>query len=175
VFLEDFQLLYNTRQDIHSKPWADPVARVAMKQAQRISRARDEIYNCNIDVRQLHTHLLDETYELQQISRKLKAQGHPVAGAVKDFVIRRSRINIHLLNRVDDIHNIKGFTGSKTPGIRVGKADWLADQLAGDLGFDKEVPVSNRDLQADDALDDDEVIGEYGGLVDYVCDMPVSK
>jgi hypothetical protein len=33
-FLEDFELLRDTRQDIRSKPWAQPVIRATMKQAQ---------------------------------------------------------------------------------------------------------------------------------------------
>jgi hypothetical protein len=43
-FLEDFDLLQNTHQDICSKPWAQPVIRATMKQAQRIQHAKEEIY-----------------------------------------------------------------------------------------------------------------------------------
>ena len=90
AFLEDFQLLYNTWQDICHKQWSDPVVRVAMKQKQWIHRAWKEIENCNVEILHLHTHLLDETFTLQEIVQELTAQNHMIAGAVNDFVTHRS-------------------------------------------------------------------------------------
>jgi hypothetical protein len=175
-FLEDFELLRNTRQDIRAKPWAEPLIRVAMRQAQRIQRAREEIYNCNIEVRRLHTHLLDENSSLNNIVLKLKRDAHPITGAVEDFVIRRQRANIYLLARVQDIHELKEFTGDKTRGIRVGKADELAGELANGVCIN-EVSVGHtaRDEELDDDLDDDEARDEYRGLVQYVSDMPLNS
>ena len=86
AFLEDFQLLYNTWQDICHKQWSDPVVQVAMKQKQWIDRAREEIENCNVEILHLRTHLLDETFALQEIVQELTAQNHMITGAVNDFV-----------------------------------------------------------------------------------------
>ncbi|KAF7966426.1 hypothetical protein HWV62_38406 [Athelia sp. TMB] len=100
AFLEEFELLRDTRQDIRAKPWAQPVVRVAMKQLQRIQRAHEEISTCHIHVRRLHTHLLDENADLARIVTDLQAKADPIAGAVEDYVIRRCAANAHLLKRV---------------------------------------------------------------------------
>ena len=85
-FLKDFQLLYNTWQDIHHKQWSNPVVQVAMKQKQQIDHVREEIENCNVEILRLHTHLLDETFTLQEIMEELTAQNHMITGAVNNFV-----------------------------------------------------------------------------------------
>ena len=64
VFLKDFQLLYNTQQDIHHKQWSNPVVWVAMKQKQWIDHAWEEIENYIVEILCLHTHLLNETFAL---------------------------------------------------------------------------------------------------------------
>jgi hypothetical protein len=119
-FLEDFKLLRNTRQDIHAKPWLQPVVRVAMKQAQRIKHAQEEVYNCNVEIRRLHTHVLDESVDLTQAVNRLKAQNHPIAGAVEEFALCCQRANTFLLTRIYAIHALAGFSRDKTPGMRVG-------------------------------------------------------
>lgn len=43
AFLSDFDLLRDTRQDIRSRPWATPAARLAMDQAFKLRRAKEEI------------------------------------------------------------------------------------------------------------------------------------
>ena len=177
AFLEDFQLLYNTRQDIRHKQWSDPVVRVAMKQKQRIDRAREEIENCNVEILRLHTHLLDETFALQEIAQELTAQNHMIAGAVNDFVTRRSRVNQYLLACVTDIHAMKGYGGSKTPGVMAGAAGKVSTaQLVAAIAQEKDATPDHQDLHAGDELnEDDEAIGEYGGLVDFVAELPVKK
>jgi hypothetical protein len=174
-FLEDFELLRDTHNDICAKPWVEPLIQVAMKQAQRIQRAREEIYNCNIEVRRLHTHLLDESSSLHKIAIKLKCEAHPIAGALEDFVTRRHRTNIHLLACIEDIHHLEGFTGEKTPGTRIGQPDELVSELMEGLSILKGRHAAD-DEGSDQDLDDDEAaMGEYGGLVEFVSDMPLSS
>jgi len=170
-FLEDFELLRETRQDIRAKCWAEPVVRATMKQRQRILRAKEEIYNCNIEICRLHTHILDESADLKKITHKLREQGHPIAGAVNDYAVRRVRTNMHLLVRILRIHNLQGYDGSTTPGIRVGRstssnmepADTVEESQSLDQDEDEEYDIG----------EDDEMWKEYGGLIDFVSDIPL--
>jgi hypothetical protein len=171
-FLEDFNLLRDTQQGVHAKPWAQPVIRAAMRQVQRIKRAQEEIYNCNIEVRRLHTHILDESADLKKVVDNLKAQNHPVTGAVEDFALRRHRTNAFLLTRIHAIHGLVGFSGDRTPGIRVGRVDELARSTEDIVSPNKEVIEEEDDDHEYDCLDeDDEARGEYEGLVDFVSEM----
>ena len=88
-----------------------------MKQAQRIQRAKEEIYNCNIEIRRLHTHVLDENADLKRITRKLREQGHPITGAVNEYTVRRLQANQHLLACILQTHGLDGYTGNTTPGM----------------------------------------------------------
>lgn len=168
-FLEDFELLRDTRQDIHQKPWAQPVARLALKQAQRIQRAQEEIDNCNIDVRRLHTHILDENEDFSGILSDLRARADPILGAVEDYCTRRRRVNVQLLRRVCDIHAISGFSGITSRGRRVGRANLTSTPLNINVP-----PDQTADSDSDgDWEDEDDIRTEYGGLVDYIADMPL--
>jgi hypothetical protein len=118
-FLEDFKLLHDTQQDIRARPWVEPVVHATMK-AQRIKHAQEEIYNCNIEVRHLHTHLLDENWGLENSVKAFNAQSHPAAGAISEFAHRCRHINLAILSRVHDILNLKAFTGETTLGVRIG-------------------------------------------------------
>jgi hypothetical protein len=170
-FLEDFEMLRNTRQDIQGLPWAQPVIRAAMKQAQRIKRAHEEIYNCNIEIRRLLTYIIDENADLKDISLDLKTHNHPITGAVDEFILRRQRVNASLLSRIQVIHDLVGFSGNKTVGTRLGRIDGLTRALD-DWGFGGQ--ASDEEEEDMDYLDEDEEArGEYGGLVDFVSELPL--
>jgi len=172
-FLEDFDLLRDTRHDIRSKPWATPVVRTVMKQRQRILRAEEEIFNCNIKIRRLHTHILDEGVDLKKITRNLSEQGHPIAGAVKEYTVRRLRANAHLLVRILQIHSLKGYSGNTAPGVRVGR---LMSSSVGSMDVMEESQSPTPDDDEGDIQDFDDnkqLRGEYGGLIDFVSDMPL--
>ncbi|KAH9913734.1 uncharacterized protein B0H18DRAFT_1108583 [Fomitopsis serialis] len=54
-FLEEFELLQDTRNNICAKPWTEPAVREAMKQARRITHAEEELQCCHVKARRLHT------------------------------------------------------------------------------------------------------------------------
>lgn len=61
-----------------------------MKQKQWIDHAWEEIENYIVEILCLHTHLLNETFALQEIAQELTAQNHMIAGAVNDFITCQS-------------------------------------------------------------------------------------
>jgi hypothetical protein len=53
-FLEEFNLLHDTRQDIRKKQWSQPAVRDLMKLSQRVKRAHEEIERCHVAIRRLY-------------------------------------------------------------------------------------------------------------------------
>ncbi|KIY44308.1 hypothetical protein FISHEDRAFT_23663, partial [Fistulina hepatica ATCC 64428] len=60
-FIEEFTILWDTRHDIRQHPWAEPAVCVLMKNARCIKNARTEIIHCNVEVRRIHTAIVDES------------------------------------------------------------------------------------------------------------------
>jgi len=118
-FLEEFPLLRNTSQDLMGKRWALPAVRETMKQWRRLCRAREEIVRCNVEIRRLHTSIIDEGKSFRKILAQSMALG-PIHGAVKDFIARRTRVNIQLLHKISKIYDLEGFSGTASPGVRQG-------------------------------------------------------
>ncbi|KAG2029491.1 hypothetical protein BDR03DRAFT_936832 [Suillus americanus] len=164
-FLEEFVLLRETRQDIHSKRWAEPVVREVMKQSLRIERAHEEIHRCNVESRRLHTSIIDE--ERHFVS-------DPLSGALEEFCQRRRRINAHVLARLQDLYSLDGFTGCSTPGVSKNAQD--VAQTSVDL--QPLVDLEHQSVEADENNDcegleeDDVTAGEVGGLLNYISELP---
>ena len=116
-FLEDFPLLRNTSQDLTGKRWALPAVRETMKQWRRVCRAREEIVRCNVEIRRLHTWIVDEGRSFDKILAQSAALG-PIHGAVRDFITRRTHVNTRLLHKISKIYDFEGFSGMASPGIR---------------------------------------------------------
>lgn len=116
-FLEDFPLLRNTSQDLTGKRWALPAVRETMKQWRRVCRAREEIIRCNVEIRRLHTSIIDEGRNFDKILAQSAVLG-PIHGAVRDFITRRTHINVRLLHKISKIYDIEGFSGTASPGVR---------------------------------------------------------
>jgi len=88
-FLEDFRLLYDTHHDIHSKPWADPVIQMTMKQIMCIKFVKEEINDCNIEIQHLFTHILDEDTNICANLQRLQQEGSSITSAVEEYAICR--------------------------------------------------------------------------------------
>jgi hypothetical protein len=116
-FLEEFPLLRNTSQDLTGKRWALPAVRETMKQWRRVCRAREEVIRCNVEVRRLHTSIVDEETSFQKILAQSAVLG-PIHGAVSNFIKRRTRVNIRLLQKISKIYDLEGFSGIASPGVR---------------------------------------------------------
>ena len=132
-FLDEFNLLRNTRHDISSAPWSNPVVREAIKKFLRIRRAREENDRCNIEVRRLFTSIHDEDHKLGVILKGLADKNDIILGATREYSLRRRRVNSFLLERIRCIFGLDGFTGSRTPGSRKGSCSSDVDNgmLAG--------------------------------------------
>lgn len=156
TFLDEFNLLRNTRQDIQSKRWADLVVRETMKQHQKIKRAQEEIYRCNVEVRRLHTAIVDELNFFTTRLPEIQQDQPLIYGAVKDYFHRRRQVNVRLLGRLSQIHALKGFTGNSAPGVRKGQTT-----KAG-------IPAAGSSPEIDELVDDEDFVGDMDQADDLV-------
>lgn len=170
-FIEDFELFRNTNRDLADKPWSAPLVRVAIKQNNRIKRAYEEIRNCNIEIRRVQTHAIDENNDLESMVQELYERRELIAGAVADYASRRIQVNQHLLSGIYKIHGLKGFTGDPSPGIRLGRS-LATPELARTFSMVHEELEDEDELPPDSDSDDDEEQGQYRGLVNFISDMP---
>ncbi|RDX41997.1 hypothetical protein OH76DRAFT_1458975 [Lentinus brumalis] len=118
AFLEEFELLRDTRNDLAGKRWAETTTRPIIKKARRIARAREEIRRCNIEVRRVHSAIIVENEELETAVRKSRDERNPIWGALVDYATRRRRVNARLLAIIGHIYDLPGFSGHRTPGVR---------------------------------------------------------
>jgi hypothetical protein len=184
AFLEEFNILRDTRNDIREKKWADLAIRETLKQHQKVKRAEEEIHRCNIEVRRLHTSIVDEEQKFTAILLELRDAGDRMYSAVHDYVARRFQVNAQLLKRINQIYSLKGFTGITSPGIRKGTA--LLDTQDGGrnegqeerppMPIDLTLPIQDDDQQFDPASleDDDDLAEKMNGLVDYISQLSVN-
>lgn len=150
TFLDQFDILKDTRHSVFDQPWAKPVVRSLMKQHHQIEHAREEIICCNIAIRRLHTSIIDEEKRYQAVLQTLDSS---MLGPVSDFVRRRQAVDL------------PGFTGNPTPGRRKSSADAPEAEVATSQG--------NIDPQSDDGEDedDDEFTEGVGAVVDFMSNM----
>ncbi|KAG1852587.1 hypothetical protein C8R48DRAFT_749778 [Suillus tomentosus] len=113
-FLDEFNLLQETRQDIREKPWAKPAICETMCQYLCIKRAKEEIVRCNVEARRLHTAILDEEAMFSHILKSLEDDGELIYWIVKDHCTHRRLVNTQLLGHISQLHLMEGFTGIHT-------------------------------------------------------------
>jgi hypothetical protein len=169
-FLDEFTLLRETRQDVRTNQWTRPEVRELMRQSLRIKRAHEEVYCCNIELRRLHSSIAAENCHFEATLQRLKDESSTLYYSVKEFAMRRIRINSHNLARVFQTFGLAGFTGDKTVGMKKNLStlpnhslmhvDTLADQQP------------ENDEAESDMDEDDDACGVVGGLLDYVSELP---
>ncbi|KAG2156989.1 hypothetical protein DEU56DRAFT_905664 [Suillus clintonianus] len=170
AFLDEFTLLRNTHQDIRDKPWAKPAICETMRQHQRIQRAHEEVLRCNVEIRRLHSAILDEQRHFKKVIRELEAAaGSPLLVAVQEAAKIRTLVNHQLLICITQVYSLPGFTGNPSPGIREG-AVAEEDPVNDDLEPHDELNEPHSDNEAD-ALEEDDLCTDIGTVVEYISDL----
>lgn len=177
TFLEEFNLLRNTRQDMQDKRWSELAVCETMKQYQRIKRAHEEIYRCNIEVRRLQTAVLDELALFKDMLPKLEENNPLIYGAAADFIARRRQVNERLLARIAQIHSLKEYTGDISPGIKKGSRNHMppaANRTFSDPHIHEELDEELDDLAGDNG-DVGSLTDDLGGLVDFISELTINR
>lgn len=175
-FLEDFALLRETRQQIQEQPWTGVEARKMVQQYRRWQRAQEELQRLNVEVRRLHTHIIDEKSHVNTTIHTLTLADSPYSGPLRDWWAQRSATNDALLRRVYQIYALSGYSGEKGPGKRwhdpipaVAPESGAEAQPPSDV-FDRLGGVDAEDAEKD-TLQDDDVLNQVNAIVEYVRHM----
>jgi len=109
----------------------------------------------------------DELATFSKILSKLKDKQDPLFGAVEEYVVRQHCINAHLQAQISQIHNLSGFTGDSSVGVKKGDAcPVMSDSPAENL--DDEDPEAAEDVELDDQM-----TGDIVTLVEYMTELPL--
>jgi hypothetical protein len=177
-FLEEFDLLRNTRQDIRDKRWTDLAVRETMKQHQHVKRAHEEIRRCNTEIRRLHTSIVDEAQFFNATLKNLEDSYNPLHGAIRSYIRCRRRVNDQIMGSIHRTYSLDGFTGNPSPGVRKNTQQGpqelagTASQV-GDMEHPMEGPEDDDNEDVGDIDGDDDAVGDIGELIDYVSNLSV--
>jgi hypothetical protein len=116
VFLADFDLLSDTREDIQERRWATPAARQLMDQYFKMERAREEITRLNVEIPRLATFIRDEEAFLLAYETTLSACNPTLAHQLRSSRLKLCRFNDIHVKRLLKLAKLPGFTGTITPG-----------------------------------------------------------
>ncbi|KAK7451705.1 hypothetical protein VKT23_012384 [Stygiomarasmius scandens] len=141
-FLDQFNILQDSRHSLFEKPWSKPVIRELMKTYRRVSAAKVEILHCNIAIRRLHTSIEDEERHFDSVLSRLKSQSSADYGPVKEYVVRRHRVNMALMTKISQTYALAGFSGDPTPGIRKGTSRSTFPETSSAAASSSAVPTS---------------------------------
>jgi hypothetical protein len=116
VFLADFDLLSDTREDIRERRWATPAARQLMDQYFKMERAREEIARLNVEIPRLATFIHDEEKFLLAHETALTAADPSLAHQLQLSRLKLCRFNDVHVRRLVKLAKRPGFTGTIAPG-----------------------------------------------------------
>ena len=166
-FLEEFNLLRNTQRDISNMPWAKPVIRETMKKHLRVCRAYEELDRCNVEIRRIFTSIHDEDRQFTDILQTLTDQKSSILGPVTEYCTRRRRVNSLLLDHIQQIFDLDGYTGSRTIGCKKGCRTAAVGILERQVRHWQAVEGDDSKDSDGEEIDDGET-NQVDGLLDFV-------
>jgi len=175
-FLDEFELLRDTENDVREKPWARPAVRETMKQARRVDRAQEELIRCNVEARRLQTSIHDENILFDTVLQRLKADSSALYGPTQEYCERRRNVNALHLARLQRLERLEDFSGDLAPGLRKGTSPSILAQVPVHADGSSTQNLTEKYLEEDEELaaQDDEFEMDLGGLVDYLSNLAVA-
>ncbi|THU87844.1 hypothetical protein K435DRAFT_821823 [Dendrothele bispora CBS 962.96] len=164
-FLDEFNILQDTRHSVFEKPWAQPNIRETMKHHQRVQRAHEEIVRCNIKLRRVHTSIVNEEAKFRVVLDHLKTQSSPDYGPVYEYIVHRRGANRLIMEQIERVHSLPSFTSDKTPAPPVPP---LSSELP---PSNLEEYPQNVDNDSDVDEDNNELTEGVGVMVDWVSSL----
>ena len=125
-FIDEFNILKDTRNDLSGKDWRKPAVRELLTAWHRVSRAKEELIRCEVELRRIHTAIRDENVLFNNVLGRMETDQDPWRHAVAEFVQRRKNLNGALLPRIAKVYRLSGWQPG--PGVREGSAPMHAIQ-----------------------------------------------
>ncbi|KDN33495.1 hypothetical protein RSAG8_13415, partial [Rhizoctonia solani AG-8 WAC10335] len=172
--LADFEILHGSRRNVLDQAWTNPKNRRCVEQLHRLQRANEEIKRLNIELFRLHTSIIDEEHHLSTKLHELHTSVSPLFVVLKHYTTRRIAVNTILLQELQRMKDLSGYTGSKLIGIR---PDTSSDS---EIALPQEETPQSHDCEAQEAstsidqdrrleIDDDiaDQFGRWQGMLDH--------
>ncbi|KAI5989484.1 hypothetical protein EDD15DRAFT_2171323 [Pisolithus albus] len=170
AFLADFDLLRDTRQDISTRPWASPTARLAINTYFKLCRAEEEVVRLNVEIRRMVTYLVDEERYVRACEA-LYQDAHPMlAYQISKYRTVHSRFTPLHLRYLEKISRLPGFNGMLSPGISVSCG--LGDSAGVPERVHMETVLSSSVVCADDGEEevDEDADEDHGAALEEHCE-----
>ncbi|KAI1782950.1 hypothetical protein LXA43DRAFT_904545, partial [Ganoderma leucocontextum] len=119
-FLQEFEILNDTRGDLQGRRWAEPAVRELTRQANRVARAHEEIEHATDEARRVLTCIRDEELLFTAVLEHLVRSRDPLYGAAADFVRRRRYANALNAAYLKKLLQHPDFNGNVSLGQRAG-------------------------------------------------------
>jgi hypothetical protein len=141
--------------------------RTLIRKARRLAQAETQIIRCNVEVRRVHTAIVDEERHFAKVLDNLKMTGDIVYHAVYEHAELRRRVNLHVLGWINRTYSLAGFTGNANPGVRKGTKNTPAIATLHTVVEPTDVDDVD-DEETGELSDDDEAVANVDRVVDYV-------
>ena len=112
-FLAEFDLLRLSRTDIRSERWTQPSSREGTIKYLKLRRAREEIVRLNVEICRLRTAIYNESRETDGVLHSLQTTDPALGKELQRRWLLRRQVNACLLQRLDQIERLSGFTGRR--------------------------------------------------------------
>jgi hypothetical protein len=119
--LAELDLLRDTRHDIRTQPWAQPLRREARVLYFGIKRAKEEIRHLNVEIRRLLTYMHDKHVDYYRAIAAHIIIDPPLAVELATHWRHACRISTSISQRIVAASQLVGFSGSLFPGVREGR------------------------------------------------------
>ncbi|KAJ7017224.1 hypothetical protein C8F04DRAFT_1215155 [Mycena alexandri] len=169
AFLADFDLLRDPEKVGEVREWATPAARLLLDQYFRIERAREEITQCNVEIRRLVTYIRDARAILVSVETNLQGSNPGLAWCVRRHRLQREQYNEVHMKRLSTFAKKAGasFTGTLQPGVRVqkpstatGRSEPMEDVVGPESNISRE---ALKEMEAQAVEDEEKDIDDYVG------------
>ncbi|KAF7975664.1 hypothetical protein HWV62_8751 [Athelia sp. TMB] len=157
--LAEFDLLRDTRNTVQTRVWAQPKYRAAMACHFKVRCAHNELKRANAEITRLRTFMRDEAALYHSVITQLRTTNPGLSVVLAHRWDLRAAVNCVHKRRLDDTADLKGYTGSRTCGTRVGGLP-AALEDGEQRGIDLE--------DEEDDIEDDVFQDGLNSLTDYV-------
>ncbi|KAE9391456.1 hypothetical protein BT96DRAFT_1001317 [Gymnopus androsaceus JB14] len=167
-YLSEFDILWDTREDIRGQKWATQKNRMLMQEFFKLIRAKNELPRLHVEIRRLFTYMRDEEQRLNAAAKDLEETDPALALQVILHWQEHGCFNDIHCWRLLSIKRLDGFDFSNNkyfwPGIAVAKEAPLQ-------GFDS--PSFNNDPGSDveEENDDNDIEGELDKALSVATDL----
>lgn len=116
TFLSEFDLFRDSRNDVRTKPWADPTTRLYIDQYFQLVRAKEEVERLNVEIRRMKTWMRDDEAYLKAAIERLRPENPDVAFEIQRRLRVESLVHIRIAAQLKEVESYRGYTGDKTYG-----------------------------------------------------------